>query len=313
MNKFKYTDNNKRYYTLDYFYKHKFNSKVFKVSLNGGFTCPNKDGKVGTGGCIYCSKLGSGEFGGDKEKELEVQFEEVKNIISNKWPNSKYIGYFQANTNTYAPLEVLKEKYERVLKIDNVVGLSIATRPDAIEEDVYDYLEELAKRTYLTVELGLQTIHKETSILINRCHTLECFLNCVKELRKRNINIVVHIINGLPNETKEMMIETAKYLSKLDIQGIKIHMLQVIKDTKLADLYEKEPFHILTRDEYVDIVCDQLEYLREDIVINRITGDPDPKDLIEPEWTLKKFVVMNEIDKLMVKRDIYQGDKCNKE
>ena len=313
MNKFKYTDNNKRYYTLDYFYKHKFNSKVFKVSLNGGFTCPNKDGKVGTGGCIYCSKLGSGEFGGDKEKELEVQFEEVKNIISNKWPNSKYIGYFQANTNTYAPLEVLKEKYERVLKIDNVVGLSIATRPDAIEEDVYDYLEELAKRTYLTVELGLQTIHKETSILINRCHTLECFLNCVKELRKRNINVVVHIINGLPNETKEMMIETAKYLSKLDIQGIKIHMLQVIKDTKLADLYEKEPFHILTRDEYVDIVCDQLEYLREDIVINRITGDPDPKDLIEPEWTLKKFVVMNEIDKLMVKRDIYQGDKCNKE
>ena len=313
MNKFKYTDNNKRYYTLDYFYKHKFNSKVFKVSLNGGFTCPNKDGKVGTGGCIYCSKLGSGEFGGDKEKELEVQFEEVKNIISNKWPNSKYIGYFQANTNTYAPLEVLKEKYERVLKIDNVVGLSIATRPDAIEEDVYDYLEDLSKRTYLTIELGLQTIHKETSILINRCHTLECFLNCVKELRKRNINVVVHIINGLPNETKEMMIETAKYLSKLDIQGIKIHMLQVIKDTKLADLYEKEPFHILTRDEYVDIVCDQLEYLREDIVINRITGDPDPKDLIEPEWTLKKFVVMNEIDKLMVKRDIYQGDKCNKE
>ena len=313
MNKFKYTDNNKRYYTLDYFYKHKFNSKVFKVSLNGGFTCPNKDGKVGTGGCIYCSKLGSGEFGGDKEKELEVQFEEVKNIISNKWPNSKYIGYFQANTNTYAPLDVLKEKYERVLKIDNVVGLSIATRPDAIEKDVYDYLEDLSKRTYLTIELGLQTIHKETSILINRCHTLECFLNCVKELRKRNINVVVHIINGLPNETKEMMIETAKYLSNLDIQGIKIHMLQVIKDTKLADLYEKEHFHILTRDEYVDIVCDQLEYLREDIVINRITGDPDPKDLIEPEWTLKKFVVMNEIDKLMVKRDIYQGDKCNKE
>ena len=310
-NKFKYSDSNKRYYTLDYFYKHKFNSKVFKVSLNGGFTCPNKDGTVGYGGCIYCSKLGSGDFGGNKEDELEVQFEKVKNIISKKWPNSKYIGYFQANTNTYAPINELKEKYERILKLDNVVGLSIATRSDSITEECYNYLEDLSKRTYLTVELGLQTIHDRTSLLINRCHTLTNFIEAVKELRKRNINVVVHIINGLPYETKEMMIETVKFLSNLDIQGIKIHMLHIIKDTKLAEMYKKEKFHILSRDEYVDIVCEELEYLREDIVINRITGDPDPEELIEPKWTLKKFVVMNEIDKLMVKRDIYQGDKCN--
>ena len=291
--------------------KNKFNSKVFKVSLNGGFTCPNKDGTVGYGGCIYCSKLGSGDFGGNKEDELEVQFEKVKNIISKKWPNSKYIGYFQANTNTYAPINELKEKYERILKLDNVVGLSIATRSDSITEECYNYLEDLSKRTYLTVELGLQTIHDRTSLLINRCHTLTNFIEAVKELRKRNINVVVHIINGLPYETKEMMIETVKFLSSLDIQGIKIHMLHIIKDTKLAEMYKKEKFHILSRDEYVDIVCEELEYLREDIVINRITGDPDPEELIEPKWTLKKFVVMNEIDKLMVKRDIYQGDKCN--
>ena len=312
INNFKYSDSNKRYHTLDYFYRHKFNSKVFKVSLNGGFTCPNKDGTVGFGGCIYCSKLGSGDFGGDKEKPLEVQFEEIKNIMENKWSNAKYIGYFQANTNTYAPLHELKDKYERILKIDNVVGLNIATRPDSITKECYDYLEELSKKTYLTVELGLQTIHDRTSKIINRCHTLECFEESVKELRKRNINVVVHIINGLPYETKEMMIDTVKYLNNLDIQGIKIHMLQIIKDTRLEEMYEKEKFHILTRDEYVDIVCEQLEYLREEIVINRITGDPDPKELIEPEWTLKKFVVMNEIDKKMKRDNIYQGDKIKK-
>ena len=199
---FKYTLDNKRYHTLNYFYKNKFNSKVFKVSLNGGFTCPNIDGKSGYGGCIYCSKLGSGEFGGDKEDSLFEQFNKVKSVIDKKWPNSKYIAYFQARTNTYAPLDVLKEKYEEVLKFDNVIGLNIATRCDAIEEDVLDYLEELSKRTYLTIELGLQTIHESTSKLINRCHTLECFDNMVKKLRDRNINVVVHIINGLHYETK---------------------------------------------------------------------------------------------------------------
>ena len=174
-----------------------------------------------------------------------------------------------------------------------------------------DYLEDLSKRTYLTVELGLQTIHDETSKFINRCHTLECFHDCVKELRRRNINVVVHIINGLPYETKEMMLDTVKYLNKLDIQGIKIHMLSIVRDTKLNIIYKEKPFHILTKEEYVDIVCEQLEYLREDLVINRITGDPKREDLVEPDWLVKKFCVMNDIDKEMKKRDIYQGDKAS--
>lgn len=308
-NLFKYSDSNKRYHTLDYFYKHKFNSKIFKVSLNAGFTCPNRDGKVGTKGCIYCSSLGSGDYAGNINDDLLKQFEDIKAIMSKKWPNSKYIGYFQANTNTYAPLNILKEKYELILKQENVVGLSIATRPDAITDECVDYFEELNKRTYLTVELGLQTIHEKTSLLINRCHTLECFNNMVEKLRSRNINVVVHIINGLPYETKEMMMETVKYLNNLDIQGIKIHMLHILKNTQLANLYNKEQFHVLSKEEYVDIVCEQLEYLRPEIVINRITGDPKASDLVEPEWLIKKFGVLNEIDKAMVKKDIYQGDK----
>lgn len=306
-NPFQYTDNNKRYHTLDYFYKNKFGKKVCKISLNAGFTCPNKDGTKGYGGCIYCSKLGSGDFAGNKEKDLITQFDEVKEIMKKKWPDALYIGYFQANTNTYAKTEVLKQKYEPILELENVIGLNIATRPDAITEDCLDYLEELSTRTYLTVELGLQTIHEKTTKLINRGHDLECFTNMVKELRKRNINVVVHIINGLPYETKEMMLETVEYLNKLDIQGIKIHMLHIIKDTRLANLYNQEKFHILTKEEYIDIVIEQLERLRPEIIINRITGDPVKEDLIEPTWLLKKFCVLNDIDKEMVKRNSYQG------
>ena len=308
---FKYTLDNKRYHTLNYFYQKKFNSKVFKISLNGNFTCPNIDGKVGYGGCIYCSKLGSGEYGGNRCDDLVTQFNNIKNIIHKKWPKGKYIGYFQANTNTYADVNTLKEKYEKILSLDNVIGLNIATRADSITDECYDYLEELNKRTYLTIELGLQTIHEETSNLINRCHNLQCFNECVKKLRERNINVVVHIINGLPYETKKMMLETVKYLNKLDIQGIKIHMLCVLKNTKLEQLYLKKPFHILSKEEYIDIVCDQLELLRPEIVIHRITADPKIDDLIEPIWLIKKFTVLNDIDKELVKRDSYQGKKVS--
>ena len=255
---FIYSNSNKRYHTLDYFYKNKFNSKVFKVSLNGNFTCPNIDGTKGYNGCIYCSH-GSGDFAGNPKDNLIKQFNEVKDVISKKWPNSKYIAYFQANTNTYAPVDILKEKYETVLNLPNVIGLSIATRADSITDDCLDYLEELSKRTYLTIELGLQTIHEETSTLINRCHTLREFEEMVYKLLERNINVVVHIINGLPYETKDMMLETVAYLNNLDIQGIKIHMLSICKNTKLASMYEKEKFHVLTKEEYIDIVCEQLE------------------------------------------------------
>ena len=173
--KFEYSNTNKRYHTLDYFYKTKFQSKVFKVSLNAGFTCPNRDGTVGYGGCIFCSKLGSGDFAGNKEDNLITQFEKVKNMLLHKWPNSKYIGYFQANTNTYAPVDILKEKYEQILSLENVIGLNIATRSDSITEECLEYLTQLNQKTYLTIELGLQTIHDKTSKLINRCHTLDCF------------------------------------------------------------------------------------------------------------------------------------------
>lgn len=309
MKTFKYSDSNKRYYTLDYYYKKKYNSKVCKISLNMGLTCPNKDGKVGFGGCIYCSKLGSGDYAGKMDESLREQFDEVKKTMQKKWPNAKYIAYFQANTNTYAPTKILKKAWEEVLEYDDVVGINISTRPDSIEKDCYDLLEELNEKTDLTVELGLQTIHERTSKLINRCHSLECFESCVKELNKRGIKVLVHIINGLPYETKEMMIETVKYLNTLNIWGIKIHMLHVLKDTALEKMYEKEKFHLLTKEEYVDIVCEQLEVLREDIVINRLTGDPKLDDLVGPLWLTKKFCVLNDIDKEMARRDALQGDK----
>ena len=306
---FKYTLDNKRYHTLNYFYKSKFGTKVFKVSLNGGFSCPNLDGKVGFGGCIYCSKSGSGEFGGDKSKSLTEQFNEMKEVVNKHHIPCKYIGYFQARTNTYAPVEVLKEKYEEVLRQPNVIGLNIATRCDAISDECLEYLEELSKRTFLTIELGLQTIHEETSKLINRCHTVKQFDEMVNKLRERGINVVVHIINGLPFETEDMMLETVKHLNTLDIQGIKIHMLHIIKDTGMANLYEKTHFHVLSKEEYIDIVIKELEILDPKIVVNRITSDPDKDTLVEPRWLCEKCQLLNDIDKEMVKRNTYQGIK----
>lgn len=311
MNNFKYTNSNKRYHTLDYYYKNRFHEKVFKVSLNAGFSCPNIDGKVGYGGCVYCSKTGSGEFAGNKEDSLEKQFLEIKNMMLKKWPKAKYIGYFQARTNTYAPVNELKKMYEKILKQENVIGLNIATRPDAISDECLDYLEELNKKTYLTIELGLQTTKEETTKLINRCHSLQCFEDMVKKLRERNIDVVVHIINGLPYETKKDMLNTVKYLNKLDIQGIKIHMLSITKDTPIEKMYQEEKFKLLSKEEYIDIVVDQLELLREEIVIHRITGDPKLDELIEPTWLTKKFCVLNDIDKEMVRRDTYQGIKAH--
>lgn len=310
-NNFKYSNTNKRYHTLDYYYKNRFNEKVFKVSLNAGFSCPNIDGTVGHGGCIYCSKTGSGEYAGNINDSLEKQFNEIKTMMHKKWPKAKYIGYFQARTNTYAPVKTLKEMYETILKQDNVIGLNIATRPDAITDECLDYLTELNKKTYLTIELGLQTSNESTSKLINRCHSLNCFEEMVKRLRERNIDVVVHIINGLPFETKEDMLETAKYLNKLDIQGIKIHMLSILKDTPLEKLYKEKKFKILSKEKYIDIVISQLELLREEIVIHRITGDPKLDELVEPTWLTKKFCVLNDIDKEMKKRDTYQGAKIN--
>ena len=252
---------------------------------------------------------GSGNY--YEKMDLVKQFDLVKIPLEKKWPNSKYIAYFQANTNTYAPIEVLKQKYETVLAIPNVIGLDIATRSDALSDEVLDYLEELNQRTFLMVELGLQSMHDKTLKFINRGHDLKNFEEAVRKLQERGIFVVVHIINGLPGETKEMMIETVQYLNSLGIDGIKIHMLYVNRGTPLAHMYEKSPFPLLSKEEYIDIVCNQLEYLDPKIVIMRITGDPLKEEVIAPTWLLKKFCILNDIDKEMKKRDITQGDKVN--
>lgn len=304
---FPFSDDNKRYHTWNYHLRHQFHSKVFKVSLNAGFTCPNIDGSKGVGGCTYCSDAGSGDFAGNPQQSLAVQFDTIKEKLHQKWPQAKYIAYFQAHTNTYAPLAVLKQCYEQVLQFDNVVGLSIATRADCITEEIADYLAQLSQKTYLIVELGLQSYFDKTGERINRCHTYADFLQGYERLRQRNILVCVHIINGLPGETPEMMLETVRQLSQLEIHCIKIHLLHVLKHTKIAKQLQQKQFDLLTLEEYVKIVCDQLELLPPEVIIQRITGDADKEKLIGPLWSLKKFVVMNEIDKELVRRNSFQG------
>lgn len=307
-NKFKYSFDNKRYHTWNYHLQQKFGCKVFKVALNGGFTCPNIDGTKGTGGCIYCSG-GSGDFAGNPAHSILTQFDEVRERMHKKWREAKYIPYFQANTNTYATAEVLRERFEGVLACENVVGISIATRADCLEDDVLDYLSELNERTYLITELGLQTIFDETGRKINRCHSYADFLEGYNKLRERNINVCVHLIDGLPNETEEMMIESARAVGRLRPHCIKLHLLHVLKNTRLADMYARGEFELMTREAYVRTIVNQLEVIPEETIIQRLTGDGGRSSLIGPEWSLKKFVVLNEIDKLMVRLDTYQGAK----
>ena len=230
-------------------------------------------------------------------------------MMENKWPDAYYIAYFQAGTNTYGDINTLKKNFLEVLSYKNVIGIDIATRSDSISDEMYDFLEELNKKTDLTMEIGLQSMHDKTLKLINRGHDLDNFIKCINELKKRKIKVVVHIINGLMNETKEDMINTVKFLNQLGIFGIKIHMLFISHNTPLEKIYNKNKFHILTKEEYIDIVTEQLSYLDPKIVICRITGDPNKNDLIEPTWLLKKFVILNDIDKEMIKKNYYQG--CN--
>ncbi len=303
---FKYSLDNKRYHTLNYFYKNKFDKKVFKVPLDLGLSCPNKI----TGGCIFCSNYSKSNIT-INTSNISKQFEYAKNILEKKWPNSLYIAYFQAGTSTYGPLDYFKKQVETVLKIPNVVGISIATRPDTINDEYLNYFKELNKRTFLTIELGLQSSNEKTLKYINRGHDVNCFTNTVKALQKEKIFTVAHIINGLPYETKKDMLNTVKYLNNLKIDGIKIHALFICQDTELAKRYKDENFALLTEKEFVDIVCEELTYLDEKIVIERITGDPIIEELVAPDWLKKKFVILNDIDKEMVKRNIYQGQKSH--
>jgi len=302
---FKYSLDNKRYHTLNYYYRTRFNNKVFKVPIDAHMSCPNK---INGNGCIYCSGNSKANII-DSRDSIKEQFIKNIEVLEKKWPNSLYIPYFQAGTNTYAPLETLKSLFENLLNYPKVVGLAIATRPDALSDEIIDYLEELNKKTFLTVELGLQSSNEKTLEFIKRGHNVECFINAVKRLKEKGIFVVAHIINGLPYETKEDMLNTVKLLNKLQIDGIKIHMLYISKNTELAEIYKKEQFNILSKEEYIDIVINQLELLNEKIVIERITGDPIKEELITPDWLIKKFCVLNDIDKEMVKRNTYQGAK----
>lgn len=303
--------NEKHYNTLNNYYRYKYNQKVYKIPLNGGFTCPNIDGTVAVGGCTFCSYMGSGDFAGNKYDPLPIQFEQGKQMMTKKWGKGLYIPYFQANTNTHGPLSKLKTLFEEAISLDkDNIMISIATRPDALNDEKIRYLANLNERMPVQIELGLQTIYNDTGILINRGHNLDTFTNTVKKLQKHNFEIVVHIINGLPGETKEMMIETAKYVNSLNVFGIKIHMLHIMERTKMGYDFKKNPWPLLTLEQYVDITAQQLRHLNKKMIIHRLTGDAPKEMLIAPNWTLKKFVVLNEIDKLMRKKGYYQGDLC---
>lgn len=302
----------KRYHTYNEHLRDLFKDKVFKVSLDAGFTCPNRDGTLGRDGCVYCSERGSGDFAGDQKLSLHDQFIEVKDRMKKKWPSAKYIAYFQAYTNTYASLERLREVYEEALGEENVVGLSISTRPDCLPDDVLDYLEELNQRTYLWVELGLQSSHDRTMEWIGRGHDYSQFLKGLEQLQARGIRVCVHIILGLPGESKAEMLETARAVAALPIQGIKIHLLHVLRGTPLAAIYNQEPFELMTKEDYVSLVVDILELLPPEIVIHRLTGDGPPDDLIGPLWSRKKWEVLNAIDAELELRDTWQGKKAKK-
>lgn len=312
MNQFKYSLDNKRYHTYNYYLKNKYHQKVAKVALNADFTCPNRDGTKGYGGCIFCSSSGSGDYAGNVHDHLEKQFQTISQIMKRKWPECAYIAYFQANTNTYGPLDKIKKMIQPFLEKEDVKGIALATRPDCLSEEIVRYLSEVNQTKDVYIELGLQTIHDQTSKLINRGHTYQEFLDGLALCRQYNLEVCVHIINGLPFETKEMMIETAKTLGQLDIQALKIHMLFVVKNTKLQQMYENQEFEMLTRQEYIDIVVEQLRYINPEIVLERLTGDGKIDDLIAPMWSIKKVTILNDIDKQMKERDIYQGDLYKK-
>lgn len=312
-NPFPYSLDHHRYHTWNYHLQDYFGEKVFKVSLNAGFTCPNIDGKVAVGGCTFCSVKGSGDFAGNPAHEIIEQFELIKTRMHQKWPQvTKYIGYFQAFTNTYAPLPILKEKFEAVLAQPGVVGLSIATRADCLPDDVVEYLADLNQRTYLWVELGLQTMHDSTAKKINRGHDLQTFTLGVQKLQQHHIRVCAHIINGLPGEDTKMMLQTAQYVADLGVAGVKIHLLHVLKNTNMARLLSSEKLQLMDKEVYCELVADQLEHFPRTCVIHRLTGDGAPDDLLGPMWSLKKFDVINSIDKILLARDSYQGKKVEK-
>lgn len=311
MNRMIYQDG-KPYYSLDNYFKTTYGGKVFKVSLNAGFTCPNIDGTKGVGGCTYCSSSGSGDFAGNPMESLNRQFNNIVVMMHKKWKSANlYMPYFQAHTNTYASVEKLKGIFEPFVAKEGVVGIDIATRSDAVTEEIADYLDDLNRRTDLIVELGLQSVFDKTGVRINRCMSYDEFLKGYDMLKKRNIKVCVHLIDGLPGEDKEMMLESARKTAALKPDFVKLHLLHVIKGTKLSEQYANGEFDVLTQEEYIDIIIRQLELFSPETVIARLTGDGKRSELIAPLWSLKKFEVLNEIEWEMERRNTYQGRLYN--
>lgn len=308
-NPYKNTDSNKRYYTYDYYLRRRFGAKVAKIPLDIGLTCPNIDGRCGVGGCIYCSGRGSGDFAESPLLPIEEQYRLTREKLSSKWSTERCIAYFQAHTNTYAPLEFLKSSFERALLLDGVVGINIATRADCLESEVCEYLADLAERTVLTVELGLQSSSDKTAEIINRGHTYADFLDGYRRLREASdkIEICVHIIFGLPGESREDMLKTVRDVAELAPDQVKIHLLHVLKSTEMARIYERGEYTPLKKDEYVALVADAIELLPPDTVVARLTGDGMADDLLAPDWSRKKVAVINDIDKLLYSRSSWQG------
>lgn len=306
----KYWGNN-RYYSLDYYLKETYQEKLYKIALNGNMTCPNRDGTLGSRGCIFCSAGGSGDFAGNKAHAITRQLEDGKKLLQAKTNTTSYIAYFQAFTNTYASIDYLREIYYEAISDPDVRILSIATRPDCLSDDILDLLEEINEIKPVWIELGLQCISDESTNFIRRGYPLSVFEESVQQLNRRKISIIVHTIIGLPSEGKNGIIQTIEYLNKFNIQGIKLQLLHVLEHTDLALYYKEHPFWIPTLPEYLDLLGSCIATLRPDIVIHRITGD-GPKDiLIEPQWTRNKRHVLNSITKHLKEEDIWQGKYYN--
>lgn len=299
--------NEKPYHSLDYMLRERFGEKVYKVTLNGGMTCPNRDGKIGNRGCIFCSAGGSGDFAADASLSITEQINSQIRILSAKRPIQKYIAYFQAYTNTYAPEDYLEKIFSEAISHPGVVALSIGTRPDCLGEDIVDLLARLNRQKPVWIELGLQTMHSGTAAYIRRGYPLNCFEDAVARLRNEGIEVIVHTILGLPGESREDILETMHYLNGQDIQGIKLQLLHVLEGTDLAADYRKGMFKTFEREEYLDILIDCLENLRQDIVIHRLTGDGPKELLIAPEWASRKREVLNLLHSRMKERQSFQG------
>jgi len=299
--------NEKRYHSLNYFLREKFGEKVFKISLDGGFSCPNRDGKISNGGCLFCSERGSGDYAGDRELSITKQFNDIKEMMAHKWKSGKYIAYFQAYTNTYAPIDELRRKYEEALNQEGVVAIAIATRPDCLDDEVLDLLEEINSRVYLWIELGLQSSNDITALKINRGYKLEVFEKAMKNLKERNIDVVVHDILGLPGETKEDMLKTIDYIAHSGVRGIKFHLLHLMRQTPMVKVYEKGELEFLSQEDYIDLITKGIAMLPKEMVVHRLTGDAPRELLIGPMWSLKKWEVLNSIDKALQDNDLWQG------